>query len=190
MTLQYKSITELQSCQVKLAQLKASSKVDPQPDKGTVRVANEIWEALYKIRFTSVATLPLILWVIRYSWGWRSKKTNAEIIAKHNVDKELPFKKQAISLARKEAEMLNIVVIDRKQGKLDEYAFNKYYDTWFANLDIAYAARGISRKKSSQPHHTSIVEKTSVVKHTSMTQHTTKAQLTSKAQLTGKDDES
>jgi hypothetical protein len=124
-------------CQDKLKEFKDISKVNPQVglNDGRVRIANGIWEALMKVRFTYNYTNQVIMAATREIWGFKNRgKTwdiTHETFAKYlGIDINDKTSKMALGRAINEAVSRNILIRHHVNGSKGHFAINKYYDTW------------------------------------------------------------
>lgn len=101
---------------------------NPQLEKGFVRIANEIIEALARIRIPGEARQVIDV-VIRKTYGFNKKQDR---IALSQFSIATGLSKQDVARALRKAKELNIVKVIGENaydiGK--EYRFNKDFDTW------------------------------------------------------------
>lgn len=130
---------------------KSSSKVNPQTEKGTRRIANDLWLALTMIDLT-VTELKIILAIVHCTWGFRKLDSQISygflsiLTGKHRT---------TVMRATKKLVARRILVIDNqvvaqtlpvKGTKLvagtlpvNRFMLNKYYDTWLDKSGSVYA---------------------------------------------------
>ena len=116
-----------QSLEDKVRAIKAVSKVNPQREDGHVEICNSVYESLCRIHFRSPYTLPVIMATIRKTWGWNKKVDNLSLSQLVN---DTGFYERAVIRALSEAEVSQILLIERTFGCPNKIAVNKHYDTW------------------------------------------------------------
>lgn len=110
---------------------KEKSKVNPQRERGTRQIANDVYIALYKAPF-SEAELKVCLFVIHMTWGMgKHSDTISYSQFADGIDVSERHIKRVIS------ELIDLRVLVREESErvthgspLNMYLFNKYYDTW------------------------------------------------------------
>lgn len=99
----------------------------PQLENGHIRIANELWEALTRIRIPGEASQVLMA-ITRLTWGW-GKKTDTISIKQLHEATGIP--KPRIIRARKKLIDMNLINVAQKGNKkAPSYCFNKHYSTW------------------------------------------------------------
>jgi len=86
---------------------KLQSTVNPQKENGHMQLNNEIIESLCKVSYKSTFTLPIILTVIRKTWGWNKKY---DAISLSQLEDATGFTKRNVLNAVKEAQSYNIII--------------------------------------------------------------------------------
>ncbi len=124
----------------------------PQKEKGYTAIANEIMEALAKIRIPGVERQCLDF-ILRKTYGFNKK---SDMIALTQFEKGTDLKKQHISRALRgllSKKIIKITNIGNKTGNLFE--FNKYYKTWEQlpkKITLPIKVKGVTNKgKGSLP---------------------------------------
>lgn len=99
----------------------------PQAENGHVDIANEIVEALSKIRLSGEESQ--CLWVIfRKTYGWKKLEDK---IALSQFAVMTGMKKQAVHRAlQKLSSKMMIVIIKNDDGRINSFRFNKNFDKW------------------------------------------------------------
>lgn len=103
----------------------------PQCEDGYTAIANELLEALCKIRIPGEST-QVFLTILRKTYGY---KKVVDQIALSQFVAATGMKKPNICRALKQLETLNVIKIDKIVGQNDNvkrvmYRINKHYDTW------------------------------------------------------------
>lgn len=123
---------------------KKLSSISPQKEKGSRRIATDIFNALIKARLSGPG-YQVVMLVISLTWGYN--KPWDEISLKQFMAVTGLSKPGTINTI-KTLEASRLVIIDRRPGlgclPVNLYQFNKYYDTWlnqtgklqFTTLDI------------------------------------------------------
>lgn len=100
---------------------------NPQLEEGYIRIANELWEALSRIRIPGEARQVLFA-IIRLTWGWGKK---LDTISMKQLNEATGIPKPRIIRARKKLiEMKMITVAQKGNRTAPSYSFNKHYDRW------------------------------------------------------------
>jgi replicative DNA helicase len=110
---------------------KAQSKVNPQKENGHIRINNDVFDSLYKINYNYTSTLPIVLFILRKTWGWDKK---VDKVTGQQIQDNTPYHKRAVIRGLREAEMRRILIIERQLGKPNKILFNKYFDTWITSV--------------------------------------------------------
>jgi hypothetical protein len=153
-------------CQSLIKELKAQSSVSPQVGKGwySVRLEVHIMEALTKVHWISAETLPIVLVVLRKTWGYQKKLTwSFSYDGKDNcrgIKDLLPpdIDERTIQRSIAEAADRKIIVVVKESGKKSTYGFNKHYDTWIYDKKM----EGSYRYNQSQSGDTQVAGDTEV----------------------------
>lgn len=95
----------------------------PQVENGHTRVSNELLEAIYRFPFSS-AQLRFVLWVMRSSFGWSRKKTEAKSLAELNDETRVP--KASVGWAIVTLLKAGVIMKD----DMGRYSLNKNFDEW------------------------------------------------------------
>ena len=99
---------------------------NPQAEDGHVDLANEIIEALAKIRISGEEMQ--CLWVIfRKTYGWHKKE---DMIALSQFSKSTGLKKTQVLRAIRKLQYKRIIVIKKDNDIANTYLFNKDFDDW------------------------------------------------------------
>ena len=109
---------------------KSSSKVNPQTEKGTRRIASDLWLALTMIDIT-VTEQKVLMAIIHCTWGFKRLDAKisygmlALITGKHRTSVIRAVKKLV-------AQKLLVIAPEPVAGTLpvNRFMLNKYYDTW------------------------------------------------------------
>jgi len=99
--------------------------INPQKENGYVAIANEIWDALARIRINGEARQVLDV-ILRKTYGW-NKKEDAISLSQFCLTTGL--KRIAVCKAIKKLLFINIIT-QKDTSTINIYAFNKHYDTW------------------------------------------------------------
>lgn len=100
---------------------------NPQLEDGYIRIANEIWQALRKIRIPGEA-MQILMVILEETYGWNRKE--AMIQNKTFVEKT-GISKQHVNRAISKLTELNLVKVAQKGYSIaPTYCFNKDYATW------------------------------------------------------------
>ena len=129
------------------------SKVSPQREKGNRQIANDVYDALIEMKLSGTE-YQIVLFIIKKTWGFCK---HSDVISYSQMTKITGATRQGIIKTVKKLEQKKIIVISKKVVNhslpVNEYLFNKHYDTWL--------------KESSQPQFTSskVVNPSSPVNH-------------------------
>lgn len=99
----------------------------PQTENGHVRIATELWEALYKIRVPG-EQMQVLLFIIRKTYGW-GKKTDGIPLSQF-VEATGISKTHIIRAINGLADKNMIVVTKKGNRNWNEYGFIKHYSKW------------------------------------------------------------
>ena len=105
---------------------------NPQLEDGHLRIANDIWDALCRIRIPGEVR-QVIDTVLRKTWGFRKKQDWISLSQFHEAT---GIHKPNISRALTQAIAMNIILkkentlLDNEKAQPVTYSFNKDYDTW------------------------------------------------------------
>jgi len=98
---------------------------NPQIANGHIKIANEIWDALCKIRIPGEARQVLDV-IIRKTYGWNKKEDQ---ISLSQISKMTGLKRQNVSRAIKRLIQMKIV-IKNDDSFINSYKINKNYELW------------------------------------------------------------
>jgi len=99
---------------------------NPQKENGYTPIANEIMEALARIRIPGVA-YQVLNFILRKTYGWNKK---SDTISLSQFVLATGLSKSAICKAIKRLKLMNIVVVKKDNNGGIKYMFNKHYDKW------------------------------------------------------------
>jgi hypothetical protein len=139
-------------CQVILDNIKNQSKVNPQKDQGhfTLRLEIHIVEALVHVDYKYSKTLPVLMIILRRTWGFM-KNQKSWTIKFSDIMKHLPpnSNDRSVRFAISEAKERNILLVVEERGKPTTYCFNKHYDTWIYDKEMqgTYAYTSVNNVK-------------------------------------------
>lgn len=111
---------------------KRYSKINPQRENGNRQICNDVFKAIIAGNFTG-AEYKIIFSIIDKTWGY--KKQAAALSIKHFIDLT-NLDKRTVQRTIKKLKALRVVWMSPlKKGvtpgsPLNEYSFNKHYDTW------------------------------------------------------------
>lgn len=110
---------------------KQSSKVNPQAEKGYRRIANEVFLALIRAPL-SASELKVVFCIIDKTWGFRK---TSDVISKSQLVNLTGLSKSSVGYAIRSLKRKNIIYYESSGlyahgSRLNEFLFNKYYDTW------------------------------------------------------------
>jgi phage replication O-like protein O len=119
---------------------------NPQAENGHIDIANELAEALAKIRISGEEWQ--VLWVIlRKTWGWHKKMDN---ISFSQLEHATGLKRASVFRAIKKLLTKNIIVSNKANSYVVSYGIQKDYDKWKPLAKkltlLAIKQRGISNK--------------------------------------------
>lgn len=101
--------------------------VNPQKENGHVGIANEIWDALVKLRIPGEARQVLDA-ILRKTYGWNKKE---DIISLKQFEKMTGIKRPNIIRARGKLLEMGIISVIQKDNSYDvSYRFIKDYEQW------------------------------------------------------------
>lgn len=100
--------------------------ISPQAEDGHTDIANEIMEALAKIRIPGEAR-QVLDFIFRKTYGWH-KIWDRISLSQFVLGTKL--KKPTVSRALKKLELMNIIIIKKDNQDINNYKFNKHFDTW------------------------------------------------------------
>lgn len=96
-----------------------------QPENGTLRIANELAEALCRVDLSPCESR--VLWVIfRKTYGWRKSE---DVISLSQFQKLTGLYRASVCRAIQSLKVKNIIFIE-KVGKLNMFKIQKNYDLW------------------------------------------------------------
>lgn len=123
---------------------KSFTSVNPQPEKGTRRIASDIYLALILANLGSTE-YQIVHTVIHSTWGF--KKNDTEIsygMFKLITGKEKPTLREAIRKLVKKRILLYSKQVDRGTLPVISYQINKFYDTWvYLNGNVMFTSSQI-----------------------------------------------
>lgn len=110
---------------------KRLSKINPQPEDGTRRINNKVFDALVKAKLPT-AEMSVVLIIISKSWGFGK---NSDVISTSQFVDATGLTSRAIKKARQSLKCKRIIHSTPSErvhrgSPLNEYLFNKHYDTW------------------------------------------------------------
>ncbi|MBM3253886.1 MAG: replication protein [Candidatus Omnitrophica bacterium] len=115
------------------------NEVNPQPENGYTRIANELLEAIISYPFTK-AELKLILLIIRKTYGWNRKKVSMSygILSNLTYLNKRYIKKVIYKLIKDK------VLTKEKDNKKNILGLNKRYHQWRLNIHTQKDTTGVS----------------------------------------------
>jgi phage replication O-like protein O len=105
---------------------------DPQKENGYTPIANEILEAIAKVKL-SPTQYRIIFIVWRYTYGFNRKEHDLSL---GFLSEATGCDKRQLQRELKELAKMNIVKQKIKNGICRKLGFNKHYDTWVVKTDI------------------------------------------------------
>lgn len=100
---------------------------NPQLEDGYIRIANELWQELRKVRIPGEA-MQILMVIIEETYGWRKKEA---MIQNKTFAEKTGIIKQHINRAIAKLKELNLITVTKKGYDIaPTYCFNKDYDTW------------------------------------------------------------
>lgn len=100
---------------------------NPQQENGHIRIANDVWDALIKIRVPGEA-MQVLLFIIRKTWGFGKKE---DFISLSQFCLATGIRKRNIIRGLAKLSQINIIsVVQKDTTLLRLYRFNKDFDTW------------------------------------------------------------
>jgi phage replication O-like protein O len=100
---------------------------NPQKENGHTQIANEVMEALGRIRIPGEARQVLDV-IIRKTWGWNKKNDQ---ISLSQFCLATSMKKDKIIRARNKLQKMNLICVSQKGNDLCQtYLFNKDFESW------------------------------------------------------------
>jgi phage replication O-like protein O len=99
---------------------------NPQAEDGHTDIANDVLEALARIRIPGEARQVLDV-ILRKTWGWK-KRSDDIPLSQFCLMTGMP--KDKVVRARIKLEAMNIVVSKKGNGLARTYRFNKNFETW------------------------------------------------------------
>lgn len=126
------------------------SKVNPQKEQGHREICNPVFSALIRARLSG-AEYQIILTVLDKSWGFGKQSALISLKAFQN---NTSLSRQSVIAAIKGVAAKQIIAIHKneKKGKVNEYLFNKHYDTWVVKQITLEVVKQIIPKWSSKSH--------------------------------------
>ena len=98
----------------------------PQAEDGHTDIANEIMEALARIRIPGEAR-QVLDFIIRKTYGWHKKNDNIPL---SQFVLGTGLKKKYICRAIKKLIDMNLIILNKENKWITNYMFNKNYDIW------------------------------------------------------------
>lgn len=100
---------------------------NPQTEEGYVKIANELFDAMARIRIPGEA-MQVLLVIMRKTYGWNKKE---DFISLSQIVEMTGISKRNIIRAREKLESMNIISVVKKDNKNSLcYRFQKNYDAW------------------------------------------------------------
>ena len=99
---------------------------NPQAENGHTDIANEIFDALARIRIPGEAR-KVMDFIIRKTWGWHKKE---DCIPLSQFVDGPGIKKPIVCRALKKLSDMNLIIIKKDNDTRTTYCFNKDYDSW------------------------------------------------------------
>lgn len=111
---------------------KKLSDINPQQEKGTRRIATDVFNALIKAKLSG-CEYQIVLFVINQTWGFREKFDDISITQFMGVT---GISRPGTIKTIHKLETKRILYVDRQLVNhslpVNSYLFNKHYDTWLA----------------------------------------------------------
>ena len=98
----------------------------PQAENGHTDIANEIMDALAKIRISGEAR-QVLDFIIRKTYGWHHKWDR---IALSQFLNGTGLKKNTVCRAINKLKSMNLIVTKKENDNITSYCFNKHYNAW------------------------------------------------------------
>ncbi len=98
---------------------------NPQAEDGHVDIANEVMDALCRIRIPGEAR-QILDFIIRKTWGWKKKE---DAIPLSQFEKGTGLKKTHVLKAVYKLQEMNLIITQKGNG-IVRYGINKDYDSW------------------------------------------------------------
>ena len=108
---------------------------NPQTENGHLRIANEIWEHLITSGL-SASEFPVVMLVIRKTWGWKKKDAPISLSEFHSMTK-LPERTVAHALRKLTGKNILIRFVGGGRGNPSKWGLNKDWETWKTVQPIA-----------------------------------------------------
>jgi phage replication O-like protein O len=99
---------------------------NPQAENGHTDIANEIFDALARIRIPGEAR-QVMDFIIRKTWGWHKKE---DCIALSQFVDGTGLSKVAVCKAIQKLIGMNLIITQKGNDLYTSYCFNKHYDLW------------------------------------------------------------
>lgn len=116
---------------------------NPQLENGYLKIANELWEALTRIRIPGEARQCLDL-IIRKTYGW-DKKTDK--ISLNQFSLATGIRKSNINRILNSLLEMNIIIFKNEDGLVNSYRVNKDYSTWKPSSKMKMVQKVSSKMK-------------------------------------------
>jgi phage replication O-like protein O len=108
---------------------------NPQVENGHLKIANEVWEHLI-VSGMSGSEFPIVMAVIRQSWGWKKKQTEISLLQFKGFTR-LPERTIAHCLKSLVHRKILIHVPGGGRGNSSKWTFNKDWEKWETVQPIA-----------------------------------------------------
>lgn len=99
---------------------------NPQAENGHTDIANEIMDALARIRIPGEA-MQVLLAILRKTYGWHKKD---DAISLSQFVEATRMRKSSICKAISKLRSMKLIITKKGNNKYTTYCFNKNYDTW------------------------------------------------------------
>ena len=100
--------------------------ISPQAENGHTDIANELIEAMAKIRISGEA-MQVLLYIIRKTYGWHKKEDK---ISLSQFTIATGLKRAIVCRALNKLKSMNLISLKKETGSVTTYCFNKHYNTW------------------------------------------------------------
>ncbi len=107
--------------------------MNPQRENGHREIANDVFRELVKAQFTG-AEYKVCLCIINHSWGYGK---TSDVLSTHLISKETSLSLRMVKLTLKSLKERRVICLQpskrvKRGSPLNEYLFNKHWDTWKA----------------------------------------------------------
>jgi phage replication O-like protein O len=103
-----------------------TEEISPQKENGYTSIANEIMDALAKIRISGEA-MQVLMFILRKTYGWNKK---VDIISLSQFIRGTGLKKPAVCKAINKLTAMNLIGTQKDNDIGTSYCFNKHYNSW------------------------------------------------------------